>query len=602
MALAGGKLDILSPISVAKLLEAFDANEPWTLHLAQRSAEWDEQRIANLVDSMLRGFPIGTLLLVESDGASYELGDPAAGRRASKRPGWQLLDGQQRCLAVRATFGGHGLDGASTRHLWVNLVEHNPRRREFDARRSQAYVFAWSTLANLNRADAADKRREKVPVRPERGWIRFSVLVDSVRAGKAPSAVARAAALKSGEDHIASELIAAARAALQDESIPVHRLRRGLGVEDLHEVFIRLNAGGVPLSAADQFFAGVKRHWESAEEDLAKITSQRSAYHRAGGIRVLARCAGVRLEERPLDLHRLRLADLASRDRELVSMMRSLVPHARAPFPRAVHAVSAAARRKLGLGMRYIGGHYFDPIVAWAHELAIRGELPAVTSRLWRPALQFLFWASCVSAYAYGRGQLHRFTFRTARQAGVDGKGFPVDQMFREILEYDRARRRLPVAERFSFSGGDGRRAMVLMGENRVAFLAPFQGVADNVGPVDIDHVYPQALARKRTHKRGDLGGRIRDLLNQIGNLAVLDSSTNRAMQDRPPSVKLPELSGLGLRDDEVELLLEMERLLDARDMEASDVVVSDYVRGRSARIWRNAVATFGAPPRPPQS
>src|SRR5690554_2024809 len=63
----------LRTFSVESLLEAFESKEPWTLHVAQRAFEWPHLRLTNLVDSLLRGFPIGTLLLAESSDHHYDL-------------------------------------------------------------------------------------------------------------------------------------------------------------------------------------------------------------------------------------------------------------------------------------------------------------------------------------------------------------------------------------------------------------------------------------------------------------------------------------------------------------------------------------------------
>jgi hypothetical protein len=52
--------------SVSDILrKRLDSADPWMLALVQREAVWDEFRIARLLDSLLRHYPVGTLVLCE---------------------------------------------------------------------------------------------------------------------------------------------------------------------------------------------------------------------------------------------------------------------------------------------------------------------------------------------------------------------------------------------------------------------------------------------------------------------------------------------------------------------------------------------------------
>jgi hypothetical protein len=50
--------------SVADLIaRRLDEDDPWRLALVQRHLVWDEVRMAHLLDSLLAGYPIGSLLV-----------------------------------------------------------------------------------------------------------------------------------------------------------------------------------------------------------------------------------------------------------------------------------------------------------------------------------------------------------------------------------------------------------------------------------------------------------------------------------------------------------------------------------------------------------
>ena len=60
--------------SVSDILrKRLDSADPWMLALVQREAVWDEYRIARLLDSLLRHYPVGTLVLCQSRGAAHVL-------------------------------------------------------------------------------------------------------------------------------------------------------------------------------------------------------------------------------------------------------------------------------------------------------------------------------------------------------------------------------------------------------------------------------------------------------------------------------------------------------------------------------------------------
>lgn len=91
------------------------------LPLYQRDSVWSEGRVCGLWDSLLRGFPIPSFLLVEGKGNSRDFADNGV-RGATAGTGselyYDLLDGQQRLSAIIA---GTSPDATRLR-LWVDLA------------------------------------------------------------------------------------------------------------------------------------------------------------------------------------------------------------------------------------------------------------------------------------------------------------------------------------------------------------------------------------------------------------------------------------------------------------------------------------------------
>ncbi|WKD61043.1 hypothetical protein CCICO_05035 [Corynebacterium ciconiae DSM 44920] len=76
----------------------------------QRSFRWDVDRVRALILTVLRGYPIGTLMTLDVRGEPMRFKPrPLQGApNASSEPGWLLLDGQQRLTTLFHTLSGDG--------------------------------------------------------------------------------------------------------------------------------------------------------------------------------------------------------------------------------------------------------------------------------------------------------------------------------------------------------------------------------------------------------------------------------------------------------------------------------------------------------------
>ncbi|MFU8806434.1 MAG: DUF262 domain-containing protein, partial [Bradymonadaceae bacterium] len=497
------QLFALRTLSVESLLEAFDSSEAWTLHVAQRAFEWPQLRITNLVDSILRGFPIGTLLLAESDDHHYELEATGKTRRAKASTGRkpQILDGQQRCLAIGATFGGDGfVDKRSglREYLWINVAEPNALAREFDTKRGQTFHFHWSHRdGGINNLSRNERKAEAMPsYLPPAGWLPFHTLVSN-RHGTWKM-IARHAMV---DDPSAEQtahiqlLLETLCAAMASPSIPVHHLSpKFASAHDLHQVFIRINTGGMPLGAVDEFFAGAKQYWPEAEEHLAPLRQKRHClqplYNRRDAITVLARCAAKTLEA-PFDPQRLGLQDLARRGDELIPAMQALAPpRGTSTLIDAIDWLDRLAHRRLFATANRISSPATMAALAWTWQMAENHGLPRINSPEYTdPIIQFLFWTSVLGSQRYGRGRFARNTFSRALDAGRRGVPLPYHEpSFQKLCYgYQHIIAKLPT---------DDARTYQLMRTRRPHFLGIYQRI--DHAPVEWDHIIARAYARRR--------------------------------------------------------------------------------------------------------
>ena len=105
----------IQAISVGELVRrrAGDGADPWHLALVQRDVVWDQLRMRYLVDSLLEGYPIGSLLVcrVASQSRVMRLDGSERNVQDAEPETWQLLDGQQRINALFSVFTPGGKYG-----------------------------------------------------------------------------------------------------------------------------------------------------------------------------------------------------------------------------------------------------------------------------------------------------------------------------------------------------------------------------------------------------------------------------------------------------------------------------------------------------------
>ena len=103
----------------------------------QRPFVWKDNKVQQLLDSMLKGFPIGFVMLWESPvdfENTKQIGDNA---KVFTAPKDLVIDGQQRLTALLAAMKGVKIKDANYKERYIRIAFH-PLRREF-AVWNQAY-------------------------------------------------------------------------------------------------------------------------------------------------------------------------------------------------------------------------------------------------------------------------------------------------------------------------------------------------------------------------------------------------------------------------------------------------------------------------------
>jgi hypothetical protein len=189
----------------------------------QRRYVWGPSKVKDLVDSLWRGYPIGTLLLWES---TYDSPRTALGTQGQKL--W-VVDGQQRVTSLALLFG-------KKPYWWSDSTEWNK------------YYERYDVLVNLGK-DKDDIEFGLInPVRrksPE--WVSVRRVLSSGNLSELAMEIAEK--LGNGKDFL--EIHEKLQSVRKIETAPLYEIIVDHALEDVAEIFTRLNMAGTKIRESD---------------------------------------------------------------------------------------------------------------------------------------------------------------------------------------------------------------------------------------------------------------------------------------------------------------------------------------------------------------
>jgi hypothetical protein len=264
---------------IVRFLNNPDEEGGFWLPNIQRPFVWDEEQICRLFDSILREYPISTLLIwktrsqilhrkfIENYRSGLKLSDFYVPRNEKKK--CLVLDGQQRLQSLFIGLCG-SYDG---RELYLDILSG-----ELAAPADIKYKFAF---LDLSQASSPQHDEEKSL------WIKFKELVNSPTdpLSAAEEVIAKAGRELSAEEKkkISRHVGIVFKTFHSDDGISYQELDSTenndlYSEDDVVEVFIRANSGGTKLGKSDLLFSLLSSSWDQADkqmEELLEILNRR---------------------------------------------------------------------------------------------------------------------------------------------------------------------------------------------------------------------------------------------------------------------------------------------------------------------------------------
>ena len=267
--------------TVKEVMQMIGANQIY-LPPIQRSFVWKPDQIKKFFDSIMRGYPIGTFLFWKvtvhnEDYTFYEfirefspnVNNPTAARPMLNRDFFAVLDGQQRLgslyIALQGTYAhkGPGQGNAVPRKLYLNILS------EFDNNENDEDNFEFYTKAEV--ISNTNEKHIWFPVYEVLNWEKQSSA--NLQIEKLKNAYGNLKnVISDKQDHII-EILGDIWSKLSGDAYPLinyYEIDDG-DIDDVLEIFIRVNSGGTKLSKSDLLFSTIVANWTDGREEIEDL-------------------------------------------------------------------------------------------------------------------------------------------------------------------------------------------------------------------------------------------------------------------------------------------------------------------------------------------
>ncbi|SNU02676.1 Uncharacterized conserved protein, contains ParB-like and HNH nuclease domains [Ruaniaceae bacterium KH17] len=579
-----------TPRSIEEMLTAIHKRE-YLMPAIQREFVWDADQITKLVDSLMRGYPVGSFLLwdVKPETAQsytfyefltnfHERDNPYADKATVPAGSGTtaVLDGQQRLTSLNIAL--YGSFAEKKKYAWWNSADAFPVKRLYlnlvDATDDEELGLKYDLRFLTDKEAAAEEGGEDK-------WFRVGAVLGLANAGPAIM------------QELARRNIAGSADAFQRlydlyEAIRVLKPMNYFLVTDqdadkVLEIFVRVNSGGTTLSYSDLLLSMATNQWRDldAREEVRSLVSDLNS--NAG--RQFSFSKDVVLKTA------LTIADVDVRFK-VTNFTQANMAKVEAAWPQIKGALLRAATllQQFGYNERNLTAN--SVIVPLAYYLHLRGAtdsyLDSTANAADRLALQRWVTRSLIKRGIWGSGLdtlLTRIRDVLRNNAGSD---FPV-------MAVEEAMATAGKSLAFDNAEIDELLNLKYAGQRTFSVLSVLYPGLDLGKKFHEDHIFPKSrFTKKKLTEAGIPADRIDDYLgavNLLPNLQLLAGTANIEKQDALPA----DWIEAAFPTDEKRATYIAENDLD--DLPLDLVDFSEFFEKRKQRVRARLIAALGAVP-----
>ncbi|MDH5719854.1 MAG: DUF262 domain-containing protein [Spirochaetia bacterium] len=294
----------LGAIPITELAENINSKSP-TIMLPpfQRDAVWNEEKVEMLWDSILREFPVGSLLLVKPDKikaknlyvremqkSSREAANEQEELNKKKDVKYLIIDGQQRSTSIALGLRHYNMNDSG--RLWIDLAykQEEPEK--------PLYSFHLCTRLKPWGDTPFDSKQVKEALRllgyddwPKgdlnliETWpvkaklpVPFRTFINLIEKNEEkdfkeylPKPLLKQKDIEKLIQKSELTVITSAIQKMLEFKIPAFRINKVLDIHDLSESFNRINKEGQILGAGELFYSGLKMIWPMAHNLVWRV-------------------------------------------------------------------------------------------------------------------------------------------------------------------------------------------------------------------------------------------------------------------------------------------------------------------------------------------
>src|SRR3989344_5542738 len=264
-------------LSIKKLVEGI--NESYYLPEIQREFVWNsdkskfEDKVYDLFDSLMRGYPIGTMLFWEVKHEDLErdnitvlkfLNNSNSENEIAPNDLFKnkfiklVLEGQQRItilnLSLKGVFEDEHRKRKRKRILYFNLLSKPESDKEVNER-----VFEFKIL---DQSSDYFLEGEKV-------WYKIKdILNNHFDAEDESKKIVQELELGTDKESLIRKNLYKLEKTVKDENISYYTIDSEKKDEEALEIFVRVNSVGVTLTYSDLLFSKIKQYWKKGDDSL----------------------------------------------------------------------------------------------------------------------------------------------------------------------------------------------------------------------------------------------------------------------------------------------------------------------------------------------
>lgn len=202
----------------------------------QRPFVWDATKVRDLIDSLYRDFPIGYLIIWQNPDVRLKGGEVSIGKKV-------IIDGQQRLAALSAALKNHFIFDKNYKRKKI-IISFNPIEQKFDVanaaiKKSNVWIYDISKLF-VNDFSSFNFVKKYHEINPDIDPDKLSKVIQKV-------------------------------VTIKNNLVGMIELSHEMEIEDVTDIFIRINSTGVELSQADFAMSKISSNEEYGGNDTRKL-------------------------------------------------------------------------------------------------------------------------------------------------------------------------------------------------------------------------------------------------------------------------------------------------------------------------------------------